>query len=204
MPATASSALSRRQSPGRANSVRQALQGAAPAGRVGEGAAQRCGSALPRRADLGPGSGRRARGPRADRGAAPAGGDDLSHHAPPRRGGTPLRPCRALEYDPARDLAGRTCCASSCSPRRSRSERRPRSPSRSALWWPPNMSTVRRADGQDGHDGLATYLLTVSDAGSRRASRHAGARGGAAARCSRSPSHTIRSKDVEVQPINGM
>ena len=35
-------------------SLRRAVQGAAPAGQSGQGVAQRCGRALPRRADLGP------------------------------------------------------------------------------------------------------------------------------------------------------
>ena len=48
--------------PGR-RSLRHAVQGPAPAGRPGEGAAQRPGGAVPRRADLRPRSGRRPRGP---------------------------------------------------------------------------------------------------------------------------------------------
>ena len=52
--------------------LRHPVQGPAPAGRPGEGAAQRPGGAVPRRADLRPRPGRRARRPRADR-RAPRG-----------------------------------------------------------------------------------------------------------------------------------
>ena len=52
--------------PGRRR-LRHAVQGPAPAGRPGQGAAQRSPGAVPGRADLRPGPGRRPRGARADR-----------------------------------------------------------------------------------------------------------------------------------------
>jgi hypothetical protein len=84
------------------------VQGSAPAGCAGQGAAQRPGSAVPRRADRRSRPGRGPRRPRPDRRAPPEGGHDLPHHPPPRGGGAPLRPRRDPEHDPAHDRpAGR-------------------------------------------------------------------------------------------------
>jgi hypothetical protein len=88
--------------PGR-RCLRGPVQRPAPAGRPGQGAAQRPAGALPRRADLRAGPGGGPRRARTDRRATAAGRDHLPHDAPARRSRTPLRPSRDPEHDAAHD-----------------------------------------------------------------------------------------------------
>ena len=153
-------------------SLRHAVQGPAPAGRPGPGAAQRPGGAVPRRADLRPRPGRRPRRPRADRRAPQQRRDDLPHHAPPRGGRAPLRPGRDPEHDPAHDRPARRAARAAVRQDAHGQDRSPRSPIRTAS------SAASRRSTAGSQDGAGDYVLTVSDPAVAAPGGHPGAGGG--------------------------
>ena len=137
--------------------MRDLVQGAAPAGRPGEDAAERSRGVVSRRADLRPGSGRRSRGPWLDRGAWAWRGDDLSDHTSLGGGRAAVRPRRDRQYDRADDRSSRR--APRPIVRHVAHGQHARPACRAG-------QCVRRASGVDGwtEQGAGRYVLAVSEA----------------------------------------
>ena len=155
---------------------------------LAQGAAQRPGSAVPRRADRGPRPGRGSGGPRADRRAPEAGRHDLPDHPSARGGGAPVRPRRDPEHDPAHDRPARRAPRPAVRQDAHGQDPRRRSPSRTAS------SAACRPSTAGARTAAPATCSTVSDPDGRRAGRHPGAGGGRAPTSSRSASRATRSR----------